>query len=274
MPSQLSIPCETLFAMIGRPDCPRVIDVRIDEDFEGDPRLIPGSRRRPFQSVSDWGVEFQGQSVVIVCQKGQKLSQGTAAWLRVRGVDAVALEGGALAWASLGLPMVPHAMLPPHNNGSPTVWVTRARPKVDRIACPWLLRRFVDPDAVFLFVPSEDVLAVADRFHATPFDIEGDDLLWTHKGASCTFDAMLAGFALQIPALDSLAVIVRGADTGRPDLAPEAAGLLALSLGLSRLYQDDLEQLEAGLKLYDALFRWCQEAMEESHGWPSASRSR
>lgn len=272
MPSQISIAHETLVPMIGRPDCPRVIDVRIDEDFNEDPRLIPGSRRQPFQSVSDWAPSLSGQPVVVVCQKGQKLSQGVAAWLRVAGADAVVLEGGALAWASAGLPMVPHAMLPPRDDTAPTVWVTRARPKIDRIACPWLLRRFVDPGAVFLFVPTEDVLAVADKFHATPFDIEDDDLPWTHRGELCTFDAMMAGFALKFEALERLALIVRGADTGRPDLAPEAAGLLAASLGLSRLYQDDLEQLEAGLLLYDALFRWCQEATEETHGWPSAQR--
>ena len=128
------------------------------------------------------------------------------------------------------------------------VWVTRARPKIDRIACPWLIRRFVDPDAVFLFVAPGEVPAVAERFGATPFDIEGDGVFWSHRGELCTFDVMVEEFGLAaLPALTRLARIVRGADTARPDLAPEAAGLLAVSLGLSRMYRDDLAQLEAGM---------------------------
>jgi hypothetical protein len=145
--------------------------------------------------------------------------------------------------------------------------VTRARPKVDRIACPWLIRRFVDPNAVFLFVPPAEVGAVAERFAATPFDI--DNVFWTHRGDRCTFDVMVEEFGLSGEPLARLAVIVRGADTARPDLVPEAAGLLAASLGLSRMYADDLEQLEAGMLLYDAFYRWCRDATDETHTWPS-----
>jgi hypothetical protein len=145
--------------------------------------------------------------------------------------------------------------------------VTRSRPKVDRIACPWLIRRFVDPSAVFLFVSPTEVGSVADRFGATPFDVDG--VFWSHRGPLCTFDVMLDEIGLRTEPLDRLAVIVRGADTARPDLAPEASGLLAASLGLSRMFRDDLAQLDAGMALYDAFYRWARDATEETHNWPT-----
>jgi hypothetical protein len=145
-----------------------------------------------------------------------------------------------------------------------TVWVTRARPKVDRIACPWLIRRFVDPHAVFLFVTPAEVMSVAEHFAATPFDVE--EAFFSDDGDRCTFDVMVKEFGLRaIEPLLHLAAIVRGADTGRMDIAPQAAGLLAASLGLSRMYSDDLAQLEAGLSLYDAFYRWCRDARDETH---------
>src|SRR5215208_6450956 len=155
-----------------------------------------------------------------------------------------------------------------HSRGR-TVWVTRSRPKVDRIACPWLIRRFVDPNAVFLFVLPAEVMGVAERFAATPFDIEGEGVFWSHRGERCTFDVMVEEFGLATEALSRLAAIVRGADTARMDLAPEAAGLLAASLGLSRMYADDIEQLAAGMTLYDAFYRWCRDATDETHNWPA-----
>ena len=145
--------------------------------------------------------------------------------------------------------------------------MTRSRPKVDRIACPWLIRRFVDPTAVFLFVAPAEVLAVAERFNGAPFDVEG--VSWSHRGERCTFDTMLDELGLQTPPLAKLATIVRAADTGRLDLAPEAAGLLAASLGLSRMHSDDLEQLAAGVSLYDAFYRWARDASDETHDWPT-----
>jgi hypothetical protein len=146
--------------------------------------------------------------------------------------------------------------------------VTRSRPKVDRIACPWLIRRFVDRRAVFLFVAAAEVLAVADRFQATAFDIDG--VFWSHRGELCTFDTMLAEFGLQSLALARFATILRGADTARLDLAPQAAGFLAASLGLSRMYRDDVAQLEAGLQLYDIFYRWCRDGIDETHDWPQS----
>jgi rhodanese-related sulfurtransferase len=265
-PNTVSI--DKLARLIGTPKCPVLIDVQSNEDFAADPRLIPGAVRRPWAAVADWAHEFSGQSTIVICQKGLKLSQGVAAWLRHSGASADSLEGGALAWGQAGLPMVPAARLPERDAQGRTLWVTRSRPKVDRIACPWLIRRFVDREAVFLFVVPSEVLGVAARFGASPFDIEGGDVFWSHRGETCTFDTMVEEFGLTTEPLLRLATIVRGADTARPDLAPEASGLLAASLGLSRMFSDDLAQLEAGMALYDAFYRWCRDATDETHNWP------
>jgi rhodanese-related sulfurtransferase len=257
--------------LLGLPEAPVILDVRIPEDYALDPRLLPGAQRRDFQTVSSWADELAGRDVVVLCQRGHKLSQGVGAWLRHSGVKAETLEGGFEGWREAqGLLMSPKS-LPPRDDQGRTVWVTRARPKVDRIACPWLIRRFVDPRAVFLFVAASEVEAVADRFRATPFDVDG--VFWSHRGERCTFDTMLEEFGLQSPALDRLATIVRAADTSRLDLAPQAAGFLAASLGLSRMFRDDLEQLEAGMLLYDAFYRWCRDAVEETHNWPSGAKA-
>ncbi len=269
MSSNTVISQDKLARLIGRPDCPVLIDVQVDEDFAADPRLVPGAVRRPFRTVSEWAPAFAGRSAVVICQRGLKLSQGVAAWLRHAGIPAESLEGGALAWAAAGLPMVPEARLPARDPQGRTVWVTRSRPKVDRIACPWLIRRFVDPNAVFLFVAPSEVMGVADRFGAAPFDIEGEGVFWSHRGERCTFDVMVEELGLASGPLLRLASIVRGADTARLDLAPEAPGLLAASLGLSRMYADDLAQLEAGMDLYDAFYRWCRDATDETHNWPT-----
>ncbi len=268
MPSPTEITVPQLARLIGTPGAPVIIDTCIDEDFNADPRLIPGAHRRDFRTVADWAGSVRGQSVVVVCQKGLKLSQGVAAWLRHEGVEAQSLEGGALAWAAAGQMMVPAAKLPPRDAKGRTVWVTRARPKIDRIACPWLIRRFVDPSAVFLFVAPSEVPAVADRFGATPFDIDG--VYWSHRGELCTFDVMVEEFKLTSEPLRHLARIVRGADTARLDLEPEAAGLVAASLGASRLYKDDLAQLDAMVLLYDCFYRWCRDATDETHNWPAS----
>jgi hypothetical protein len=145
-------------------------------------------------------------------------------------------------------------------------FVTREKPKIDRIACPWLVRRFIDRDAEFLFVPKDKVFTVAKETGAIPYDIPGAKL--SHVGETCSFDTFIAEYGLKDPALDRVAVIVRGADTARLDLAPEAAGLLAVSLGLSRNYPDDHAMLEAGMLVYDALYAWAKSASGETHGWP------
>ena len=145
-------------------------------------------------------------------------------------------------------------------------WITRERPKIDRIACPWLIARFIDKEPEFLYVPSGAVIAQAKATGAIPYDVPGVEL--GHDGPLCSFDAFIGKYRLKDKALDRLALIVRGADTGHPELCPEAPGLLALSLGLSRVYQDDHEMLKHGLVMYDALYAWCRDAQGETHGWP------
>lgn len=274
LPSEITV--SQLARLTGTPDAPLIIDVRIDEDYALDPRSIPGSSRRDFRTCPDWGRHFAGKRVVVSCQKGLKLSQGVAAFLRHAGADAVSLAGGFEAWSQAGEMLVRgHDTLRRDAQGR-SLWVTRARPKIDRIACPWLIRRFVDADAVFLYVHASEVEAVADRFGAMPFDVEG--VFWSHRGAAdsadhlCTFDTMIDVFGLTSPALDRLATLVRAADTARLALAPEAAGLLAASLGLSRMFSDDLAQLNAGMLLYDAFYRWCRDGTDETHNWPNPGK--
>jgi rhodanese-related sulfurtransferase len=267
MSSYTTISSDKLSRLIGTANAPALVDVRTDEDFAADPHLIPGAVRRPHLDVQDWALRTIGQSAVVVCNKGLKLSEGTAAWLRCSGVSAEVLEGRHVGWREAELPTVPANKIPKRDARGRTVWVTRSRPKIDRIACPWLIRRFVDPAAVFLFVTSAEVEGVAERFEATPFDIE--NVFWSHRGELCTFDLMVKEFGISTPARDRLATMVRAADTARLDLSPEAPGLLAASLGLSRMFDDDLEQLSAGLLLYDAFYRWCRDATKETHNWPT-----
>lgn len=266
MPSLNSIAPDKLARLIGTPGSPVVIDVRPAQGQH----LIPSSIRMPADTVELWASSFAGAAAVIVDEDGETSAQGVSAWLRSEAVEAEALEGGFAAWHAAGLPLVAADKLPRRDGQGRTLWVTRARPKVDRIACPWLIRRFVDPQARFLFVPAPDVLTVAKELGATPFDVAHDDVFWSHRGERCTFDLMVDELGLaDFPAIDYLASIVRGADTARPDLVPEAAGLLAVSLGLSRMYADDLEQLDAGMLVYDALYRWCRDARSETHDWTS-----
>lgn len=269
MASPAEITPSQLFRLIGTPVCPIILDLRIDEDFDDDSRLVPGAQRMPFDQVADHADGLRGSKVVVYCQKGLKISQGAAAVLRANGVATESIEGGQFGWRDAGLPLIDHAKLPPRNGQGQTVWVTRQRPKIDRIACPWLIRRFIDPQAQFLFVVPSQIAGVAERFGATPFDVE--DVFWSHRGDQCTFDTMIEEFGLRSDALDRLATIVRGADTNRHDLAPEAAGLLAASLGFSRMYKDDLAQLDAAMPLYDAFYRWARDAQTEGHDWPASS---
>lgn len=248
-----------LLRLIGLPDAPLVVDISLDADFDAEPYLIPGAIRHRHDDLDGLLPQAQGRACVIVCQKGAKLSQGFAALLRTRGVAAEYLGGGNYGWRdTTGAPRIPAAALP-----DSALWVTRHRPKIDRIACPWLIRRFVDPAASFLFVAPTEVMNVAERFGATPFDSEGAS--WSHGEGTCTFDTMLAAFGLETEALMRLAHVVRAADTNTLEASPQAAGLLAVSVGLSRQYKDDLAQLEAGLALYDALYRWARDGHDETH---------
>lgn len=250
-----------LMRLIGTPACPVIIDVCINEDF--DRTLIPTAQRHPHSDIAALVPRLIGKEVVVACHKGLKLSHGSAAYLRAQGISAQVLAGGNVAWTAAQLPRVPVDAVP----GS--LWVTRHRPKIDRIACPWLIRRFVDPDAEFLFVPPATVVDVADRFGATAFDIAG--CAWSHDGDNCTLDAMIAAFGLSHPALETLATVVRAADTDNHSLAPQAAGLLAISVGLSRMFREDHAQLDAGMLLYDALYRWARDGQDEGHDWPAGA---
>ena len=272
MSSINTISVEQLARLVGTPKCPLLIDVRGDDAFAADPRLLPSARRMPAAELAAAGNGFTARSAVLVCANGGSQSHGAAAWLRHQGVSADVLDGGLEAWKAAGLPLVPEAKIPRRDAQGRTIWVTRERPKIDRIACPWLIRRFVDPAALFLFVKPSEVLPVAEQFNAAPFDIEG--VHWSHRGELCTFDVMIEEFALKTKPLTRLAAIVRGADTARLDLAPEAPGLLAASLGLSRMHDDDLAQLDAGMLLYDALYRWSRDATAETHDWPTNKARR
>jgi rhodanese-related sulfurtransferase len=266
MPSPTSISVEKLSRFIGLAKCPQLFDVRSDDDFAQNPKIIPGAQRRDWRTVGEWA-RCVTEDTIVYCQQGLKLSEGVAAWLRHHGVEASTLDGGFEAWAKGGLPLVATAKMPSRDAQGRTIWVTRSRPKIDRIACPWLIRRFIDRSAVFLFVAPSEVKMVAERFGAAAFDIE--DTFWSHRGQNCTFDRMIEEFELVSEPMARLASIVRAADTAALQGVAEAPGLLAVSLGLSRLFSNDLEQLEAGMLVYDALYRWCRDATEETHNWPT-----
>ncbi len=168
MPSPVEITVSQLSRAIGLPGAPLLIDVRPREEFETNRHLLPTARHLECQSITSWAEIYRGQRVVIYCGNGDDISQGAAAWLRQAGTDVLTLEGGFEAWSNAKQPLLRPEKLPDRDDAGRTIWVTRARPKIIRIACPWLIRRFVDPTAVFLFVPPSDVPAVSERFRATP----------------------------------------------------------------------------------------------------------
>ena len=249
---------QDLHRQIGSAAAPLVIDVRRAAAFGGDDALIAGAIRRLPETVAEWRNALPaGRPVVVYCVDGRELSQDTAAALRAADVDAAYLAGGLAEWRAQGLPMRRRI------GAAPGKWVTRERPKVDRIACPWLIRRFIDPEAEFLYVPSAEVRDVAARTGAVPYDIA--DAEFGHVGERCSFDAFIGIYGISDRALDRLALIVRGADTGRPDLTPQSPGLLALSQGLSANFADDHAMLAEGMVLYDALYAWCRTQVAPGH---------
>jgi rhodanese-related sulfurtransferase len=260
-----SISAQDLYSSIGTAIAPVIIDVRRGAAFAADNRMIVGAIRRNPDEVQDWRQELPpGRVVVVYCVHGHEASQGAASALKAAGVDARYLEHGIAGWAEHSLP------LRSKRDTEPRSWVTRERPKIDRIACPWLIRRFIDPAAEFLFAPTERVFAVAAETGATPYDIPGAEP-FSHDGELCSFDAFLKVYGIESPALDALALIVRGADTARLELTPQSPGLLAVSLGLSAIYADDHAMLEHGMTVYDALYAWCRDCRDQGHDWNPAA---
>ena len=230
---------------------PLVVDVRKTAAFLSALDMIRGALRRDPERL---GALPRADSVVVYCVHGHEVSQGVA-----KALGARYLEGGIEHWDGERLAKPA---------GAATRWVTRERPKVDRIACPWLIRRFIDAGAEFLYVPAGEVLAAAKARSAIPYDVP--DVEFTHVGGRCSFDAFVYRYGLGDPALQQLSLIVRGADTNRPELAPQSAGLVALSLGLSAVFADDHEMLEHGMTMYDALYAWCRSEKTEVHTWNPA----
>lgn len=264
-----SISPTELWHSMATPRAPQIIDVRRRDVYESNPGLLPGSVWREPTEYGRWIATLdRARPVVVACKAGKELSQFITAELRGLGVDAAMLAGGYAAWNEALLPLVERKTVERFAAQRPSVWVTRRRPKIDRVACPWLIRRFIDPDAKFIFVDPDYIEAAALEFGGTPFDIPNVEI--SHEGESCSFDTVLRLFGLENePSLARLALIVRGADTARPDLAPEAAGLHAVSLGLSALAgDDDHGLLRQGFLVYDALFAWLRFAAGERHNWP------
>ena len=241
-----------LRAAIAGSDPPIVIDVRKRATFLEATQMISGALRRDPATVDTWKSTLPAAgSIVVYCVHGHEVSQGVAKALAEDGLPARYLEGGIAAWTDAG------GALDHKPRGASTRWVTRERPKIDRIACPWLVSRFVDSGAEFVYVPAARVLEAAQAQEALPYDIPG--VQFGHEGERCSFDAFLSHYRLRDPALLELALIVRGADTGKPELAPQVPGLSAISFGLSRNFPDDHEMLAHGMVMYDALYTWCKQ---------------
>jgi rhodanese-related sulfurtransferase len=257
-----TISAEELFARLGNAAAPVVVDVRKHDVFGADDRLIVSALRCDIDANPGWPSALPaGRPIVVYCAHGAEVSRTAAAKLKQAGIDAAYLDGGIASWRVQNLPTRKKVSTPTNK------WVTRARPKIDRIACPWLIRRFVDPTAEFLYVPTAEVLAVAGKTGAVPYDIEG--VQFAHEGERCSFDTLLRIFGIKDRALDQLATIVRGADTSRHDLAPQCGGLFAISLGLSANFRDDHEIFAHGMVMYDALYTWCRSLQHETHNWPA-----
>jgi rhodanese-related sulfurtransferase len=267
--SPIAVSAATLIQTVGTPDFPVVFDVRRRTTYDADDSLLPTAMWREHSAAREWGKGLDpAKRYVVYCVHGYQMSHSAATLLRSLGLDAYFLDGGIDGWRAAGGPTIRKSALPDRNEDRPSRWVTRERPKIDRIACPWFIRRFVDRDALIHYVPKEWIGGTAAEIGAIPFDIP--DVDFSHVGEACSFDAFLDRFGVTEPAMLRLADIVRGADTARLDLAPQASGLLAMSLGLSAIHADDEAMLARGMTLYDALYGWCRYAAAETHNWPMA----
>ena len=250
-----SISPDELRSLLGSPAAPLVLDVRRDVRFEESDRMLPRAQRVAPEQVAHFAAAHAPGDAVVYCVHGLEIGQQAAAELRAAGWNARFLQGGIDGWIEDARPSLRKRPDLGVACGRPSRWVTRERPKIDRIACPWLVLRFIDPLARFFYVPAAQVFDEARRREAVAFDLPGAPI--THDGELCSFDALLKAFDLRDAGLDRLATIVRGADTGRLDLASQSAGLLAVSQGLAKLHADDHAMLEAALPVYDALYASC-----------------
>lgn len=281
--SNHSISPGVLALQLGTPLAPQVLDVRRNAAFAASDQMLATATHCPPENVADFAAKHPRQDIVVYCVYGHEVSQQAARILRQAGLNARYLAGG-IAGGEDGADPAPHiadwrAVRPltirkrPDlgvSGLSPSRWITRERPKIDRVACPWLIRRFIDPSAQFLYVPTSQVMAQAAAQQAVAFDIPGAPI--SHVGERCSFDTLLEAFGLeQDPALRTLAQVVRAADTDQLDQSAQAAGLLALSLGLSAQHaSDDMAMLDAAMTLYDALYAWARlqaSGAAEGHSW-------
>ena len=269
---------DVLAARRGHADAPLLLDVRREAKFLASPLMLAGALRCKPEDVAAFAASQPPRDVLVYCVYGHKVSEEAVAVLRAAGWDASALAGGFEGgedgvdsasniknWRVT--PLITMRKRPDWGvtGEQPSRWITRERPKIDRIACPWLIRRFIDPHAEFFYVPTAQVFTEAARLNAVAYDIPGAPV--SHEGEWCSFDTLLRGFEIEDAAVNRLARIVRGADTDHLSLEPQCAGLLALSLGMSRLHTDDHAMLEAAMPLYDALYAWCRSAQGEPHSW-------
>jgi rhodanese-related sulfurtransferase len=260
-----TITTESMYQQLGLPDAPVIVDVRCEQDCERSTRIIPGALRGDPANVARWSRTLpRTRAVSVYCQHGGEISHGVASTLASLGYPASVLDGGVAAWLDKDYPTVKISRELNVPGGSR--WVTRERPKIDRLACPWLIRRFIDPEALFFYVPAHRVRSDAQPLGAEPYDIT--DVRFSHRGPRCSFDAFLDEFDLHDSVLDMVADIVRAADTAQLDQSREAPGLLAISLGLSANFADDILLLEQAMPVYDALYAWCKTAHDETHSWP------
>jgi rhodanese-related sulfurtransferase len=267
--AKFAISQESLLRRFGTPAMPRLFDVRRRDAYDAADSVIPTARWRDHRAAGDWGRALPpGGEAVVYCVHGHHVSESAAALLRAAGVQASYLDGGIEGWRAAGGPLVSQAAVERYRPDGASQWVTREAPRIDRLACPWFVRRFVDADARFYYVSPKQVAAVAAETGAIPYDIAEPGIEFSHDGPRCSFDAFLRIFGIKDPALDRVADIIRGADTGRPDLTPQGAGLLAITLGLGAIEGDDQALLERAMPLYDGLYGWARFAAAETHGWP------
>jgi len=262
---------DSLYAQLGLPDSALLVDVRRERDYLARPRLLPGALRGAPDGVRRWGRTLpRTRPITVYCADGNQVSRAIADELASMGYPTSYVEGGLDEWIRAGHATV-RARDELHVPGG-SRWVTRERPKIDRLACPWLVRRFIDPEATFFYTPAHRVRSEAEVLRAEPYDIP--DVTFSHRGPRCSFDAFLDEFDLHDTVLDQVADIVRAADTGALAQSREAPGLLAISLGLSANVRDDILLLEQAMPIYDALYAWCKTAHDETHSWPQKVTSQ